>query len=90
MSTRVIEKYNGSRLTTSVRKPTYNRKTDLRVKRHDPVASPMNRFTGDVAKMYAIRLMLLMVVSHGLFWLHCLKRLFNRQLENSLLTLLVR
>ena len=51
VATRLIEKYDGTRLTTSVRKPTYNRKTDLCVNPYDPDASPMSRFTGDVAKM---------------------------------------
>lgn len=51
VTTRLIEKYNGIRLTTSVRKPTYHRLTDVWVNPHDPDASPMSRFTGDVAKM---------------------------------------
>jgi transposase len=51
IATRLVEKYDGTRLTTSVRKPTYNRQTDVWVNPNDPDASPMSRFIGDVAKM---------------------------------------
>jgi transposase len=50
VASRFVSKYDGTRMTGR-RKITYQRITDTKVSSTDPDASPMQRFTGDCAKL---------------------------------------